>query len=161
MKTWQMAAPGLPALKLETAAIPDPGPFEVLVRIGAVALNFRDRLTLDGLMPNLAFPCDPTSDGAGEVVAAGRQVTRFRVGDRVLGQIITNWIDGPGPGGPPLMLGVNLPGVLREYAVFHQDAVVAAPASLDDVAAATLPGAGLAAWMALAETEHPLAGKTV
>lgn len=104
----------------------------------------------------------PASDAVGEVVAIGPEVTRFRVGDRVLGQVIADWPDGDAP---PVLhkqtLGVSLPGVLARHAVFGEDAAVMAPASLSDHEAATLPIAALTAWSALVESGQSRPGTTV
>ncbi|KVL86249.1 zinc-dependent alcohol dehydrogenase family protein [Burkholderia stagnalis] len=166
MKQWQLPAFGLPHLELADVPVPRPGPRELLVRVGAVSLNYRDALVVDGaLLPDLpAMPFVPCSDMAGEVVAVGADVTRFAVGDRVLGHFWTQWIDG----GPPpemtrhgLSLGGPLPGVLAEYVTLGEQAAVRAPASLDDAAASTLPIAALTAWFALVETGGVQSGQTV
>jgi NADPH:quinone reductase-like Zn-dependent oxidoreductase len=161
--TWSLNGFGLAHLALAQAAKPQLGDRELLVRVGAVSLNHRDKLVIDGVLaPNLAFPYVPASDAAGEVVAAGPAVQRFRVGDRVIGHAVTDWIDGDGP--PVLhqrMLSAGLPGVLSEYIVLGEDAAVATPSTLSDVQAAALPIAGLTAWSALVETAKLIPGQTV
>lgn len=154
---------GLGNLRRTAAAVPAFGTRDVLVRVGAVSLNFKDLLLVDGrLAPNLPLPFVPTSDAVGEVVAIGAEVTRFKVGDRVLGQVIADWPDGDPP---PVLhkrtLGASLPGVLATHAVFAEDAAVLAPPSLTDAEASTLPIAALTAWSALVEAERPLPGRTV
>ncbi|MFE0753801.1 NAD(P)-dependent alcohol dehydrogenase [Inquilinus sp. NPDC058860] len=151
MKRWQMARFGRDSLSLVEVAVPRPGPGEILVRVGAVSLNYRDRLVAeDGMGMALQFPFTPGSDMAGTVAEAGEGVTRFAVGDRVLGTFWPGWIDGLAAG-PRAALGGPRPGVLAEYLVLPQDWAVAAPRSLVDAAASTLPCAGLTAWTGLVE----------
>jgi NADPH:quinone reductase-like Zn-dependent oxidoreductase len=129
MKAWQIGRFGLEALEQIERRTPQPGPHELLVRVGAASLNFRDRLVIDGtFLPDLALPFVPASDGAGEVVAVGKDVTRFRVGDRVIGTYIPKWIDGDGhgPDGDYVSRGGPLPGVLAEYVAFDEHAAVPA-----------------------------------
>jgi len=139
-------------------------PHELLVQIGALSLNYRDRLVIEGkFIPDLALPFVPASDGAGEVVAVGESVTRFRVGDRVTGIYIPGWIDGDGSGpeGDYVSLGGPLPGVLAEYVVFSEQAVVATPPYLTDQEASTLPIAAVTAWTALFDHARLEPGQTV
>lgn len=161
MKRWQMSRLGRDSLTLAEVAVPRPGPGEILVKVGAVSLNYRDRLVVDdGMGAALAFPFTPGSDMAGMVVETGMGVTRFAAGDRVLGTFWPGWIDGLAVG-PREQLGGPLPGVLSEYLVLPQDWAVAAPRTLGDAAASTLPCAGLTAWFALVETGGLRAGQTV
>jgi NADPH:quinone reductase-like Zn-dependent oxidoreductase len=161
MKRWQMSRLGRDSLSLVDAAIPRPGPGEILVKVGAVSLNHRDKLVVEsGMGMTLDFPLTPGSDMAGMVVEAGAGATRFATGDRVLGTFWPGWIDGLASG-PRAALGGPLPGVLSEYLVLPQDWAVAAPRRLDDAAASTLPCAGLTAWFALVETGGLKAGQTV
>ncbi|KVE40021.1 zinc-dependent alcohol dehydrogenase family protein [Burkholderia sp. TSV86] len=166
MKQWQLPAFGLPHLEQADAPIPEPGPHELLIKVRAVSLNYRDRLVVDGdLLPDRpAMPFVPTSDMAGEVVATGALVTRFKTGDRILGNFWTQWIDGDPP--PAMMrhglsLGGLLPGMLAEYVTLDEQAAVQAPASLDANEASTLPIAALTAWFALIETGRLQPDQTV
>ncbi|TIW00493.1 MAG: NAD(P)-dependent alcohol dehydrogenase, partial [Mesorhizobium sp.] len=85
-RSWQMSGFGLSNLRPVEGKIPDPGPHELLVRTKAVSLNYKDKMIVDGvLIPDLSFPFVPTSDAVGEVVAVGGAVSRFKVGQRVLG----------------------------------------------------------------------------
>ena len=164
MKVWELLKFGLSALTQIERPVPAPGPHELLVRIGAVSLNYRDRLVIEGkFIPDLALPFVPASDGAGEVVAVGESVTRFRVGDRVTGIYIPGWIDGDGSGpqGDYVSLGGPLPGVLAEYMVFNEQAVVATPPYLTDQEASTLPIAAVTAWTALFDHARLEPGQTV
>ncbi|TIP10729.1 MAG: NAD(P)-dependent alcohol dehydrogenase [Mesorhizobium sp.] len=162
-RSWQMGGFGLSRLEPAEGKIPEPGPRDLLVRIKAVSLNYKDRMIVDGvLIPDLAFPFVPTSDAVGEVVAVGSEVSRFRVGQRVLGQVIADWLDGDAP---PVLhkhtLGSSLPGTLSDYVLFHEDAAVIAPPSLSDAEASTLPIAALTAWFALVEATKPIPGETI
>jgi NADPH:quinone reductase-like Zn-dependent oxidoreductase len=134
------------------------------VRIAAVSLNYRDKLVIEGVaIPNLALPFTPASDAVGEVVAVGEGVTRFSVGDRVMGIFIPAWINGDGSGAEAdyVSLGGPLPGVLAEYVVFNEQAVVATPSYLTDQEASTLPIAAVTAWTALFDHARLEPGQTV
>jgi len=166
MKRWQLPAFGLANLELAEVEVPEARGHELLIRVSAVSLNYRDKLVVDGdLLPDMpALPFTPVSDMAGKVIAVGEDVTRFAIGDRVSGNFWTQWIDGA----PPiemlrhgLSLGGPLPGMLAEYVILHEDVAVAAPVSLTDAEAATLPVAALTAWFALIETGKLQAGQTV
>lgn len=161
MKKWSVTSPGAQHLKLETAPIPTPGDYEVLVRVDAVSLNYRDLGVVDGedgaAMP---FPCTPGSDFAGSVVAVGQRVTRFAEGANVIGTFWAGWLDGDWPP-TARVLGGSLPGVLAQYVVLHEDWLVQAPRTLDASTASTLPCAGLTAWFALVEKGGVHAGQTV
>ncbi|HLK50499.1 MAG TPA: NAD(P)-dependent alcohol dehydrogenase [Bryobacteraceae bacterium] len=136
---------------LRRAERPDsrPGPREVLIRIRAASLNYRDHMIVTGrYFTPLTRPTIPLSDGAGEVAATGPGVTRFRTGDRVAGAFFQVWSDGPPVKRHPA-LGVPLDGTLAEYIALHEDGVVAIPPSLSFEQAATLPCAGVTAWNAL------------
>jgi len=164
MKVWELRKFGLSALAQAERPVPAPGPHELLVRIGAASLNYRDRLVIEGrFIPDLALPFVPASDGAGEVVAVGERVRRFRVGDRVTGIYIPGWIDGDGSGpeGDYVSLGGPLPGILAEYVVFSEQAVVATPSYLSDHEASTLPIAAVTAWTALFDHARLESGQTV
>lgn len=169
VKHWTMRSIGRAALDLVDDPTPVPGVGEILVEVGAVALNYRDRLAIDhGLTMTFPEPDPfvPGSDMAGTVVATGPGVDRFRPGDRVISACLPGWIDGPGPGdarlgGSEALGSGHHPGVLAEFATLHQDWAVHAPDGLDDAAASTLPMAGLTAWTALVERGSLRPGSTV
>lgn len=129
-----------------------PAPGQVLVRMKAVSLNFRDLLVATG-HDRWRPPAGriPGSDGVGEVLAIGVGVTPFKVGDRVMTTILPNWISGPltqqkrdgGLGGPAA------DGVLAEFLLLDAEGLVLAPHYLSDVEASTLPTAALTAWHAI------------
>ena len=145
---------------------PDPtvGAGQVLVRLRAAALNFRDLLIVRGQYGggSIAQAVVPLSDGAGEVVAVGDGVTRLRIGDRVLGTFFRGWIAGPAVPGARIALGAPpADGVLAEYALFDQQDAVRMPAQLSFEAAATLPCAAVTAWHALMVIGQLQPGETV
>ena len=161
MKQWQLEKPGREHLRLADVAIPRPGAGEVLVRVSAVSLNYREKLLLDGGgYAGMTAPVVPTSDMAGEVVATGAGVQRFHEGARVIANFQTDWVDGPPPR-QPRALGASAPGVLAEYVAMPEGWLVASPTTVDDVQASTLPCAGLTAWTALTDLGAPLPGQTV
>ena len=129
---------------------PKPGPCDVLIRVRATSLNFRDHLVTIGQYIRGAVERDtiPLSDGAGEVTAVGAEVKRFKTGDRVAGTFFQVWKEGLRTALQPA-LGVPLDGMLAEYVALHEDGVVALPTNLSFEEAATLPCAGVTAWNAL------------
>jgi NADPH:quinone reductase-like Zn-dependent oxidoreductase len=166
MKSWQMSAIGRDQLFLKNIPVPMPGPQEVLVKVAAVALNYRDKMVIEtGRGLPLNFPFTPGSDMAGEVVAIGSNVIRWCVGERVISTFTPDWLDGlrPGSGRTPAYrtLGGFYPGVLAEYVVMPQDWLVHAPQTLTLREASTLPCAGVTAWFALVERAGVHAGDTV
>jgi len=143
---------GLESLRLAAVEVPDPGPGEVLVRIRAVALNYRDLMMVEGRYdPRQPLPLVPCSDAAGEVVAVGAGVTELAPGDVVLPAFAQDWIAGePTRSRLRSTLGGPLPGTLTTHRVFPVPSLVRAPTHLEPHQAATLPCAALTAWSALA-----------
>lgn len=154
---------GLENLKLAERPDPKAGPGEVVVKMRAVTLNYRDLLVAKGQYnPKMPLPRIPCSDGVGVVVEAGEGVSRVKVGDRVAGTFFQGWVEGPPteaktrPG-----LGGGVDGMLAEFAALPEDGVVAVPEHLNDAEAASLPCAGLTAWNALFESSAIKPGDTV
>lgn len=154
-RQWQSSLDGIQNIHLETATLPSPSPTQILVKVHAVALNYKDGEVIEGLMKHhksATFPENlvPCSDGVGEVVEAGTDVKGFKRGDRVLslcfplhqtGQVqAKHLVNGP---------GMTDHGLLTEYRLFEEWAVVKVPAYLTDEEAATFPIAGTTAWMAI------------
>lgn len=142
------------ALKLVERPVPKPRRGEILVRIRAASLNYRDLAVLvQKYLPSLPLPYVPASDCCGEVVETGEGVSRFKVGDRVTPVYTQGWHDGL----PTLelrtkrTLGAPLDGVLQEYIAVPAEDAVSVPAHLGDGEAATLPIAALTAWSTLQE----------
>ena len=152
MKAYQITSgqqiAGLQQVERPIAA---PGAYDVQVRIDAVSLNYRDLMIANGNYLRAGdAPVIPCSDGAGEVVAVGSQVSRFGVGDRVAAAFFPDWIDGaPTQQKTACALGAGVDGMLAENVLVHEDALVAIPDHLSYVEAATLPCAALTAWNAL------------
>ncbi len=166
MQRWSMNALGRENLKLTQEPVPKPGPGEVRVRVNAVALNYRDKMVIEGMMPiPLSFPFTPASDMAGVVDSIGEGVTRFQPGARVISTFFPEWIDGRPQADarhlPYKTSGGYFPGMLAEYVIVNENGLVAAPETLDDVEASTLPCAGLTAWFALVERGNLRAGQSV
>ena len=165
MKAWRLHRFGLDHLKLDRVPVPVPGPGEILVRVSAVALNFRDQAIIRGVYDPAILQGGPlilASDAAGTVVQTGREVTRVRPGDRVASHLYSRWVDGsPRANEREFMLGGPLPGALAEYLVLPENGAVPAPAYLSDEEAATLPTAALTAWSALVGFVPRQAGDTV
>jgi NADPH:quinone reductase-like Zn-dependent oxidoreductase len=137
---------------------------EAVVKFHAASLNYRDLMFIKGVYnPKAKLPAVPFSDGAGEVVAVGSSVTKWKAGDRVCPAFTQGWIEGS-----PSMRknrtalgGGDLDGVLREYGAFDENGLVRIPESLSFEEAATLPCAGVTAWHALVDSGHLKAGETV
>lgn len=166
MQRWTMNALGRENLTLTKESLPQPGPGEVRVRVNAVALNYRDKMVIEGSMPiNLTFPFTPASDMAGVVDSTGEGVTRFEAGSRVMSTFSPEWVDGKPKGDarnlPYRTLGGFFQGMLAEYVIMNENWLVASPESLDDAQASTLPCAGLTAWFALVERGGLRAGQSV
>ena len=151
MKLFELQAFGLENLKQAERSTPEPAADEVLVRIRAVSLNFRDQLVIQGKYnPRMKLPRVPVSDGAGEVVSVGREVTTWKPDDRVVIPFFPAWLDGELTAGKAASgLGGDVDGLLREFAVIKADALLAIPAHLSFEQAATLPCAAVTAWNGL------------
>jgi NADPH:quinone reductase-like Zn-dependent oxidoreductase len=154
---------GIDELKLTERDDATPGHGQVLVRIKATSLNYRDLMTVKyGASRNLRLPLIPLSDGAGEVIAIGEGVTRVKPGDRVMGIFMQTWLAGkPTRENARSALGGDLDGVLAEQVVFHEDGLVHIPAYLSYEEAATLPCAAVTAWHALVTQGEMTAGDTI
>jgi NADPH:quinone reductase-like Zn-dependent oxidoreductase len=152
MHTWQISSFGVDSLEFVERPAPQPGPGEVLVRIHAISINYRDLLMVKGLYnPKMKLPRVPCSDGAGEIAAVGEGVTQWKKGDRVAGAFMQNWLDGPPtPAKVKGALGGDIDGMLTEFRCFKETGLVQLPEHLSFVEAATLPCAAVTAWNALA-----------
>ncbi|WP_237437697.1 zinc-dependent alcohol dehydrogenase family protein [Altericroceibacterium endophyticum] len=144
-------------LHLKDLPQPEPGPGEVLIRLKAWSINYRDFAVASGnyFGGKLKEAAIPLSDGAGEVAALGEGVTRFAEGDRVQSAFFTDWDDGLPRSSPALGDGHG-PGMLAEYVVLPETAVVPMAESLSFAEAACLPCAGVTAWNCLLEGNRPL-----
>jgi len=149
MKAMVMSAIGATNLALRDVPDPTPDFGEVLVRLRAAAINFRDLLILEGKYgswqkrENLIV----LSDGAGEVAAVGPGVTEWKIGDLVVGCFFPDWKEGsPNEDNIRRTLGGSLDGVAAKYRVFGRNEILSVPPTLSLIEAATLPCAALTAW---------------
>jgi NADPH:quinone reductase-like Zn-dependent oxidoreductase len=163
MKAYEIQEFGLDKLTMVERDTPKPGPGEVLVRLRAASINYRDIMMIAGnYNPKLKLPLVPFSDGAGEVAAVGEGVTKWAIGDRVCPIFMQGWIDGPVTyEKSKTTLGGDLDGCLREFAVFNQEGLVAIPAHLSFEEASTLPCAGVTAWHAITVSGQVARDETV
>jgi NADPH:quinone reductase-like Zn-dependent oxidoreductase len=154
MRALEAHAFSIDGLKLGQRPVPKPRRGEILVRLKAASLNYRDlAILVQKYLPTLPLPYVPASDCCGEVVEVGEGVTRFKAGDRAIPIYTQGWHDGM----PTLVLrtqrtlGAPLDGVLQEYIAVPAEDAVSVPPNLTDQEAATLPIAALTAWSTLQE----------
>jgi NADPH:quinone reductase-like Zn-dependent oxidoreductase len=163
VKLWQIQSFGIDQLVLADSLKPRPGRGQVLVKVHAVSLNYRDLLLVRGhYNPKMALPRIPCSDGAGEVVEVGEGVDTVTVGQRVAGIFMQRWLEGPPTAESSRgALGGDVDGMLAEYVVLNQHGVVSIPEHLSFVEAATLPCAGVTAWNAVVNAAQVKPGDVV
>ncbi len=150
---------------LKQIHVPEPQPTanQVLIRVHATSLNFRDNLVANGAYFGGPMKNDlvPLSDGAGEVISVGSHVKRFKSGDRVAGTFFQTWYDGAMQYSRPAM-GGSTNGMLSELVALHEDGVVHLPEGYSYEEGATLPCAAVTAWHALMATRQQVKpGQTV
>src|SRR6478609_1441311 len=148
MKTYEIQKYGGPeGLRLVDRPSPGPGELDVIVRIKAVSLNYRDLVVLQGQYDRHPVPGRvPLSDGAGEVTAVGSAVTRFKVGDRVAACFFQGWAAGRFKAEMHrTALGGAIDGVLVEQARFREEGLVHLPENYSFEEGATLPCAAVTA----------------
>jgi NADPH:quinone reductase-like Zn-dependent oxidoreductase len=150
-------------LRMREEADPQPQRGEVLVRVRAVSLNYRDIAMLRGRYPRKCVPgLIPTSDAAGEIAAVGEGVRAFKVGDRVVGAFHPRWFGGDMPATIQTdSYGAESDGWLCELKAVSQEAVVRFPDALSYEEGSTLPCAGVTAWSALSSSTQVRAGHSV
>jgi NADPH:quinone reductase-like Zn-dependent oxidoreductase len=162
MKTLELKTIGLDALAFSERPTPSFGPRDLLLRTRAVSLNYRDVAIARGEYGRYSLPLILGSDAVAEIVQIGPAVTQFAIGDRVCPNDTPDWISGgPDDRTTKQRLGGPLDGVLAEFFVASESAVVRAPGHLTDEEASTLCGAGVTAWQALYPLGHLTPGQTV
>jgi NADPH:quinone reductase-like Zn-dependent oxidoreductase len=154
---------GIDSLVLAERPIPQPAAGQVLLKMRAWSLNYRDLMLVKGSYnPKLRLPMTPLSDGIGEVVDIGQGVSRVTLGDRVAGIFMPQWLEGElTEEKAKSALGGGNTGMAAEYVVLDADGVVPVPEHLTDEEAATLPCAAVTAWHALVASGRVKAGDTV
>ena len=165
MRAYQLSKGGAGIDALVEVEGPDPKPAyrQILVKVKACSLNFRDLAIARGSyrMP-VRENVIPLSDGAGEVVEIGPGVTKFKVGDRVAGNFFQRWSGGePAADVHKSALGGGIDGMLADYAVLEEDGAVRIPPHLSLEEAATLPCAAVTVWNAMMEHAKLKAGDTL
>ena len=169
MRAYYLQSHGSDGLVFQESADPKPGLREVAVRIRATSLNFRDLMILNNVyFQPVRLGVIPLSDGAGEVVAVGEGVSRFKIGDRVAATFHPKWIAGritheqlAHRFAPGEHVGAGRDGLLTDYKILSEEAVVTIPPHLSFEEAATLPCAAVTAWSALTAPRQLAPGETV
>jgi NADPH:quinone reductase-like Zn-dependent oxidoreductase len=164
MKAFMTLGDGIAALKLNELPIPEIKRGEILVKMMAASLNYRDLLVVKGIESwKPLSPRIPASDGVGKVVAVGESVSRWQVGDLVAGIFLPKWLDGELTAEKYVLPlgGAAADGVLAEYVIFDQNSVVKIPHNLTPTEAATLPVAALTAWHAISRRSRVQSGESV
>ncbi|MCS5593506.1 MAG: NAD(P)-dependent alcohol dehydrogenase [Porticoccaceae bacterium] len=161
MRQVTLASPGgLNNLKLVEVEKPTPKSDQVVVKVAASSLNYHDLLVALGQIP--------TDDGrillsdcAGEIVAVGDAVTRWKVGDTAMSCCYPHWVEGPPQYKLLSFIGDNEDGYSTEYMAISEKSITRTPKGWTMAEAATLPCAGLTAWRALVDLGNLQAGETV
>ncbi|MEP7214593.1 MAG: NAD(P)-dependent alcohol dehydrogenase [Acidobacteriota bacterium] len=165
MRAYELRQFGIDELVMTDRRTPEPQRGEVLVRLKAASLNYRDVMVVTGTYnPRMKLPAVPFSDGAGEVAAVGEGVTRWQVGDRVSPIFAQGWLDGETSlekSRTALGAGAQWDGVLRELGTFSEHSLVRIPDHLSFEEASTLPCAAVTAWNSLNVSGKLKAGETV
>ena len=155
---------GMNNLKISHRPKPVAGPGQVLVRMSASSLNYRDLVVPERGYGSYTgtLPLIPISDGVGTVCEVGPEVRRVAVGDRVCPTYFQNWISGE----PDLerltqSLGGPIDGTMTEIMCLSEHGVIKVPSHLTDAEAASLPCAALTAWSALTTGSNIKSGDRV
>jgi len=140
---------GLDNLKIIETENPTPKAGEILVRWHATSLNYHDYLVAIGAI-KVPENRIPMSDGAGEVIAVGEGVTKWKTGDKVMSLFFPNWVDGkPTAAKTRAISGESFDGYITEQSIISAEAVTKMPKGYTYTQAATLPCAALTAWRGL------------
>lgn len=163
MQAIQLDNYGIDNLKLTEVPTPEVGENEVLVRTTAVSLQYLDLLTVENTLGlNIPLPFNPVSEGVGVVESVGKNVTRWKKGDRVLIPFITRWEAGrTTPFHNALRTGIQTSGTLAEFTIQPENTLVRSPQNLSDEEATSLSVAGLTAWAMLVNQANIRAGQSI
>jgi len=164
MKAYTTLGDGIDALKISELPVPEPEADEILVRMTAASLNYRDLLVVKGIGGwKPPAPRIPVSDGVGRIIAVGSSVSRLKKGYSVAAIFLPKWLDGELTAEKDVISlgGAVADGVLAEYVVFKEEAVLKIPVNLSELEAATLPVAALTAWHAVTRRSRVQSGETV
>jgi NADPH:quinone reductase-like Zn-dependent oxidoreductase len=165
MRAYEIQEFGIGRLELVEHPTPEPARGEILVKFHAASLNYRDLMVIAGKYnPRMKLPAVPFSDGAGEVVDVGSDVTKWKIGDRVMPIFVQRWIEGGASEEKrrtALGAGARWQGVLREYGAFDEESVVRIPDHLSFEEASTLPCTAVTAWHSLVVSGRLKAGDVV
>jgi NADPH:quinone reductase-like Zn-dependent oxidoreductase len=164
MKAYRIfAGRGQEALERIEREVWDPTGREVRLRVRAVSLNYRDLMIARGTYPiSGERPPIAVADGAGEVIAVGAEVSRFKVGEHVAMPYFPDWVDGEAtPEKLYRVPGATIDGVLAEEIIVSEELLIPVPSWLAFTEAATLPCAGVTAWNALFVAGRAKTGNTV
>src|SRR5271169_1570863 len=163
MKGLRISSFGIDNLEAFEAPVPAPGKGQVVIKVHAASLNYRDLMMVKGFYnPKMALPRIPCSDGAGEIVEADSDFGDSKPGDRVAGIFMQRWLDGPPSAAKQkAALGGDVDGMLAEYVALDATGVVRLPDHLSYEEGATLPCAGVTAWNAVVTAAHTKPGDTV
>lgn len=163
MKVVEIPSYGIENLRVAERPTPEPGSGQVLVKLKAASLNYRDLTTVMGAFGSFyKLPLVPLSDACGEVAAVGPGVTRVKAGDRVATMFFQGWRAGElTSAAQATAIGGSLDGVWRDTVLLSADGVSKVPDYLSDAEAATLPCAALTAWRSLIVEGGLKAGETV
>ncbi len=155
---------GYDGLRRRVRDIPPPPPGHVLIQMRAVSLNFRDIKIIKGTYGRAPrLPLVPLSDGAGEVIEIGRDVTTLYPGSRVVPVYMQGWYTGPQTSERTgwFSRGGDIDGTAIEYLLCHENDVLPIPEALSYEQAACLPCAAVTAWHALVSVGRMKAGESV
>lgn len=160
MKQYKLTNHSQNFLQVNEIEIPSPMDYEVVIKVGAVSLNYRDILITKNISGNETIPL---SDGAGTVFRVGKKVSTLKIGDRVAGLFFPDWVGGEVS---PLKTrhargGGTQPGMLSDYVTGHESSFTQLPDHLSLEEGATLPCAGVTAWAALNVGSEIMAGEVV
>lgn len=164
MKAYELQQFGIDGLILVDKPEPTPSVRQVVVKVHAISLNYRDLMVTKGAYnPRLKLPMIPFSDAAGEIVAVGGEVKGFKAGDRVAGTFFQNWTGGePTEAKARTAKGAgDAQGMMAEYVLLEETGAIHLPEHLSYEEGATLPCAGLTAWNAVVDKGQTKAGDTL